>query len=373
MIKNSYMAVLMLNENQQDIRSLTKNRPLASIPIYGRYRIIDFILSNIVNCGIRNVSIFSPNNSRSLIDHLGTGRAWDLNRNVDGLFIFSSYPKYHYHQNENLLKNFIEYLSISKQKNVILSQSHMICNINISEVIKSHEKSKSDITVVYKNVKNADTYIHGCNIININQENKISSVQKNIGLHTEANVCMDVILMKKDLLLNFLYELAQSDIYENLYECIYVNIHKYNVNPYEFQGYVTSVNSINQYYHANMDILNPKVLHELFYNNGFIYTKPKNEPSTKYVKNSLVSNSLIANGCIIEGTVKNSIVSRQVHIAKGAIIKNSILFENCKIEKGACLNNVILDKDVLIDKNIKIQGASEFPLVVEKNSVLSSD
>ena len=110
MIKNSYMAMLMLNENEEDIRSLTKNRPLASIPIYGRYRIVDFILSNIVNCGIRNVGIFSPNNSRSFIDHLGTGRSWDLSRNVDGLFLFSSYSKYRYQQSEGLLKNFIEYL-----------------------------------------------------------------------------------------------------------------------------------------------------------------------------------------------------------------------------------------------------------------------
>lgn len=373
MIKNSYMAILMLNENQQDIRSLTKNRPLASIPIYGRYRIIDFILSNIVNCGIRNVGIFSPNNSRSLIDHLGTGRSWDLSRNIDGLFIFSSYSKYHYQQNQNLLKNFIEYLSISKQKNVILSQSHIICNIDIDKVIKNHEESKSDITIVYKNINDANNHMHGCNIININGENKISSVQKNIGLNSEANICMDIILMKKELLLNFLYELAKSDIYENLYECIYVNINKYTVNPYEFHGYAKSVNSINQYYNANMDILNPEVLQELFYNNGSIYTKPKNEPSTKYVKNSSVSNSLIANGCIIEGTIENSIISRQVHIAKGAVIKNSIIFQNCRIEEGASLNNVILDKDVLIRKNVKIQGTSEFPLVVEKNSVLNSN
>jgi glucose-1-phosphate adenylyltransferase len=367
------MAMLMLNENEEDIRSLTKNRPLASIPIYGRYRIVDFILSNIVNCGIRNVGIFSPNNSRSLIDHLGTGRSWDLSRNVDGLFLFSSYSKYRYQQSEGLLKNFIEYLSISKQNNVILAQSHMIFNIDISKVIEDHEKSKSDITVVYKIVENADKYMHGCNIVNINDENKIINIQKNIGFHKEANICMDIILIKKELLINFLYELVKSDIYDTLYECIYMNINKYNVNLYKFQGYLRSINSINQYYHANMDMLNPEVLHELFYEHGSIYTKTKNEPSTKYVKNSFVSNSLIANGCIIEGSVENSIISRQVHIAKGAIIKNSIIFQNCKIEEGAYLNNVVLDKDVFIDKNIKIQGTSEFPLVVEKNSILNSN
>lgn len=373
MIKNSYMAILMLNEHQQDIRSLTKNRPLASIPIYGRYRIIDFILSNIVNCGIRNVGIFSPNNSHSLIDHLGTGRSWDLNRNVDGLFIFSSYSKYRYQQNENLLKNFIEYVNISKQQNVILCQSHMICNIDIDKVIKNHEESQNDITVVYKNVKNGDTYIHGCNTVNINKEGKVSKIRNNIGFNKEAKISMDIILMKKDLLFNFLYELVKSDIYENLYECIYLNIDRYTVNAYEFQGYVKSVNSINQYYDANMDILNPEVLEELFYKNGSIYTKTKNEPSTKYLKNSSVSNSLIANGCVIEGTIENSIISRQVHIAKGAVIKNCIIFQNCTIEEDTYLNNVILDKDVLVRKNVKIQGTSEFPLVVEKNSVLNSN
>lgn len=371
MIKNSYMSVLMLNENQEDIRSLTKNRPLASIPIYGRYRIIDFILSNIVNSGIRNVGIFSPNDSRSLADHLGTGRAWDLSRNSDGLFIFSSYSKHNHQQSENLLKNFLEYLSISKQENVVLAQSHMICNIDIAKVIMDHEKSLKDITIVYKNVENAYNYMHGCYILNKDDNGNVLKIQKNIGFHTEADVCMDILVMKKELLIKFLYELVKSNC-TTLYECIYSNIDKYSVNTYEFNGYLQSVNSINQYYNANMDMLNSKVLYELFHKNGSIYTKHKNEPSTKYVENSSISNSLVANGCIIEGTIENSVISRQVHVEEGAIIKNSIIFQNSKIEDGAYLNNVILDKDVLIGKNVKIQGTSDFPVVVEKNSILNS-
>lgn len=371
MIKNSYMSILMLNENQEDIRSLTKNRPLASIPIYGRYRIIDFILSNIVNSGIRNVGIFSPNDSRSLADHLGTGRAWDLSRNSDGLFIFSSYSKHNHRQNENLLKNFVEYLSMSKQKNVVLAKSHMICNIDIAKVIMDHEESQKDITIVYKNIKNAYNYMHGCHILNIDDKGNISKIQKNIGFHTEANICMDILIMKKELLIKFLYEFIKSNC-TTLYEFIYSNIDKYNVNTYEFDGYLRSINSINQYYHANIDMLNSEVLYELFNKNGSIYTKPKNEPSTKYVENSSVSNSLVANGCIIEGNIENSVISRQVHIEEGATIKNSIIFQNSKVESGAYLNNVILDKDVFIGKNVKIQGTSEFPVVVEKNSILNS-
>ena len=161
MIKD-YMAIINLDENENDIRSLTTNRPIASIPIGSRYRVIDFMLSNIVNSGIKNVGIFSSTNSRSLTDHVGTGKAWDLNRKIDGLFLFNHGLCDFVNHDSKLLKNNMEYIYRSSSENVILTSSYMVCNMDLTEVVEAHEASGADMTVVYTETDHADAEFLNC-------------------------------------------------------------------------------------------------------------------------------------------------------------------------------------------------------------------
>ncbi|MFD3156994.1 glucose-1-phosphate adenylyltransferase subunit GlgD [Haloimpatiens sp. FM7330] len=366
---NDYMGILNLNEDEKNIRSLTINRPIGSIPIYGRYRVIDFMLSNMVNSGIKNIGIFAQSNSRSLADHLETGKPWDLDRKIGGLFLFN-YDINNYLLNDvRLLRNNMEYLYRSKEDNVIVSSSYMVCNIDLEKVVKEHENSKSDITMVYKKVRNDGVSFLNCDVFNLDDNGKVLSVGKNIGkLGQKNNISMEIFIMKKERLIDIIYKCLETGYYASLKDYIYGNLDKYNINSYEFCGYLQCINSSTAYYKANLDILSLKVRDELFLKDRKVYTKSKDMPPTEYSVNSKVKSSFIANGCIIKGTIKNSIISRGVVIEEGAKVKDSIILQKCIIKKGAKLNKVILDKNVVIKENKQLVGDEEYPLIIEKTT-----
>lgn len=369
---NKYMGILTLSENETDIRSLTINRPIASIPIGGRYRVIDFALSNMVNSGIQNIGIFSQSNSRSLVDHLGTGKPWDLDRKIGGLFLFNfsigSTPSC----DMKIIKNNLEYLYRSKEENVIISPSYMLCNIDYKDAIKAHEVSGKDITVIYKKVNTANKDMINCDVLNIGKNNTVLSVGKNTGLKKHANISLEMFILKKETLIQLIFNCIQTGYYSNLKESIYESINDLEINAYEFQGYLQCINSIKHYFNANMDLLNPDIRNDLCFKNGPIFTKVKDEPPTKCVNGSKVTNSLISNGCTIKGTMKNSIISRKVVIESNAHIENCIILQGCTIKSGSILKNVIIDKNRTIESGSILNGSSEFPLVIEKESIINS-
>lgn len=366
---NDYMSILSLNENEENIKCLTKKRPLASIPIAGRYRIVDFVLSNLVNAGVRNVGMLTQGNSRSLMDHLGSGKPWDLDRKINGLFIFNFGGVSSYLSNIEMLKNNMEYLYRSKQKKVIISPSFMICNIDYVTAAKFHETTGSDITIIYKKTENGRTEFLNCNVLNLNQDSKVLGVGKNIGIEDNQNISMEMFIMSKSLLINILNSCIKTGFWSTISDWIYKNCDNLNINAYEFKGYVKCINSVQSYYSANMDILDLNINRELFFKNGLIYTKVMDEAPTKYFNGSYVSNSLIANGSLIQGLVTNSIISRRVIIHKGAKVKNCIIMQNCEIKANAKLSNIIIDKNVIIDEGKELKGDKEYPLVIEKRSL----
>lgn len=368
---NNYMSILSLNENDENIKSLTKARPLASIPIAGRYRIIDFTLSNLVNSGIQNIGILTQGKSRSLIDHLGSGKPWDLDRKINGLFIFNFGGVISTLSDIEMLKGNMEYLYRSKQEKVILCSSAMVCNIDFEKAAKFHEHSNKDITIIYKKINDGTNHFLNCDVLNIGESNSVLSVGKNTGIEDNQNISMEMFIMNKSLLINILNNCIKTGYASSLKEWIYKNISKFSANAYEFKGYVEYINSIKTYYKVNMDMLNLDINRELFFKNGLIYTKVKDEAPTKYFNDCSVSNSLIANGSLIQGYVENSIIARRVIILKGAKIKNCIIMQNCIINENADLTNVIIDKNVTIDANTVLKGGNEFPLVIEKRSLYS--
>ena len=365
----NYMGILNLNENETNIISLTKNRPLASIPIAARYRVIDFALSNMVNSGLKNIGIFTQSKSRSLVDHLGSGKPWDLDRRLNGLFVFNFGIAGTSLNDAEMLWNNMEYLYRSKEKNVILSPSYMLGNIDYTAAVKYHEGSQQDITVIYKNINKGIKNFLNCDVLNIDENNNVLSVGKNIGTYDSLNISMEMFIMKKDLLIALINKCIQTGSYCTIKDAIYKSISGLNVMAYEFKGYLQCINSISAYYKANMGLLNLKTTKELFFSNGPIYTKIKDEPPTKYGHKSKVKNSIIADGCIIEGVVENSIISRGVVVHSGAEIKNCIILQNCEIKENSKLHNIIMDKNVIIDAGKILSGDTEFPLVIEKRAL----
>jgi glucose-1-phosphate adenylyltransferase len=377
---SDYMGILSLNENTDNIKSLTKNRLVASIPIAGRYRIIDFVLSNMVNSGIRNVGIFTQSKSRSLIDHVGSGKPWDLNRKIDGLFVFNSGESSTNLKDIEMIKNNMEYLYRSKKKMVLISTSSIVCNINYESAAKFHEESGKDVTIIYKKVVANTPCYKDCNVLNLSKDSTVVGIGKNITSSNKnaindltcegsVNLSMDMFILSKDLLISLLNNCIKTGSWIDIKNCIYDNIMNLNINAYEFKGYLANINSIQSYYKANMDMLKLDINKDLFFSSGPIYTKVMDESPAKHFSMSNVSNSLISNGCLIKGTVNNSILSRRVSVEEGAEINNCIIMQGCKIKSNAKLNNVIIDKNNIIEANKELKGDIDFPLVIEKRSL----
>ncbi|HSQ34029.1 MAG TPA: glucose-1-phosphate adenylyltransferase subunit GlgD [Peptostreptococcaceae bacterium] len=368
------MGIINLNKRGNSINKLTHSRPVAAIPIGGRYRVIDFALSNMVNAQIQNIGIFAADRYRSLIDHLDNGKHWDLNRKIDGLFIFSPENKsidnsYSIKSGDiyNIFSN-IDYIEKSRQKYVLISPSYMICNINYKDILEQHKKSNCDITVVYKEVYNAHDDFLKCSTLNINEKGTVLSIGNNTGAKKDCNISMEMYVMSKDLFLNLIYESISTGEYSSIDDLIAGNINKFNVEGYKFSGYLKCINSIQSYFEANNDFLKTNVSEELFYSDRKILTKVKDEPPTFYESNSNVENSFISNGCVIEGTVKNSILFRRVNVEKGAVIENSIIMQNCIIKRDVRLDNVVFDKNVVISEGKELKGDKKMPIIVDKNA-----
>ena len=366
MLRN-YMGIINLEENEKNIRSLTKFRPLATVPVAGRYRMMDFVLSGMVNAGIKHVSVFANKSTRSLPDHIGNGKPWNLDRKTDGVFLF----------NNNLLGGsidkdggpgyaaHIEFLNKSTPENVILCSSYMVCNIDFETVGEYFEESGADVVAVYKKIDNGETAFLNCDAYKI-EDNLIKSAYKNIGIENDLNISMEMFVMKKKTLSEILYKAMSDGVSKNFKKYFYDNMSGYTVKGYEFTGYLSCVNSIDSYYRTNMDMLELNVLGELFNKNAPVYTKTKDSPPTQYVAGSNVKHSIVADGTIIKGEVTNSIVSRSVIIEEDVKIDGCIILQNAVIKQGSNLTNVIVDKGVTVDKNTFVNCPKQYPLVFEK-------
>ncbi len=368
MLRN-YMGIINLEEKESDIRSLTANRPIATIPVGGRFRVMDFVLSNMVRAGLTHISVFAKKTTRSLYDHLGSGKPWDLDRKNDGLFIFSNtLLGTAEHTNAKSFAGNMEFFSRAKPENVILASSYMIANMDLEYMAEQHEASGADISVVYKTIQDGETHFLNCDVLNVDNKNRVINVSKNIGIENNVNVCMEIFFMKKKLLTEILYKAATLGTSGAFKEVIYDLIMTQHVNGIPFNGYAACVNSVESFYNTNMDMLGLDVTGELFSSIHPIYTKTKDSPPAHYVGDSEVAHSIVADGSVIRGKVNNSVVFRNVRVEEGAELDGCVVLPNVVVGKGAKLKNVIVDKSVKVDADVTIECPKQYPLVLERKS-----
>lgn len=367
------MGIINLSERTENIKELTLNRAIGALPFAGRYRLIDFALSNMVNSRIDNVAVITQGKTRSLVDHLGSGKSWDLNRNKDGLFIFhpdaSSQDIVQKNGDIEIFKDHLDYLYRSTQEYVAMSRSYMVAAIDYQEMLKYHESHGADLTIVYANVMSGSDYMH-CDTVMVNNEHEILNVGKNMSSKGPINISLEMYLIKRTLLISIIEDAVQSGDSDYLKQCIFNRMPQMKVYGYRHYGYVACINSLNNYYKNSMDMLNSDIYSELFRSERLVYTKVKNEPPAKYAPTASVSNSLIGSGCIIKGTVINSIIARGVVIEEGAVVKNSIILQHAVISETSNLDYMIIDKNVRISGKKRLSGDVNHPYVVKKNAVL---
>lgn len=361
--------VIDLAESTEGLGDLTLHRALGAVPIGGRYRLIDFTLSNMVNAGIRNVGILLMDRYGPLLDHIKDGKEWDLDRQRDGMFLLvpplegeigftapGNIP--------NLQHNRL-YLEKSRQDYVLVSGSNMVANLDLRDAFQFHLANKADVTVIYNKSCDLDQYPPYTSVAT-DEKGRVMDIALNPQQCTSCKILMNKYILSKDLLLNIVDYCNARQKRDLFTEGIMPRLKDLKIYGYEHKGYVGVVNSLRSYYKHSMELLQPAVWQELFFEHGQINTKVKHEAPVRYLEGSKVTNSLIATGCTIQGTVENSILFRGVHVGPGVVIKDSILMQKAELGAGVVLKNVILDKDVTISEGKKLTGDPSFPLVIEK-------
>ena len=368
---NNVMGIIYSNAYDDAISELTSLRAMGSVPFGGRYRFIDFPLSNMVNCGIEKVGVITKSNYRSLMDHIGTGKPWDLSRKRQGIYIlppFNTADNRMYHGRLDALSGIMGFISRSTEEYVILSDCNVICNIDLSDVLNFHMKNGADITAVYQH--GHPPMLDSNMTYTVSPEGQITKAYVNQKTEKKVNFSLNIFVMRKSLLERLVVACVNSgkDSFER--NIILHNVSKLNIMGYKADCFVRSIDSLKSYWQANMDLLNMKNSDDLFCLDRPIYTKTRDEMPAIYGLGSHVKNSLIADGCIIDGEVENCILFRGVRIGKGAVVKNSIIMQDSYISDDATIDCVITDKSVVIKPKKSLISTPDYPIYVGKNIVI---
>ena len=373
---DKYSAILGNTVGFHDMSTLTNNRPVASLPFGGKYRLIDFPLSSLANAGVRSIfGIFQQDNISSVFDHIRSGREWGLSTLLSHYYLgiyntrveSSTVGKEYYQQ-------LLTYLKRSGSNQTVSINCDVLINIDLSQVFHLHNTTKSPITVVYKKLPKKD--ISGVNaILEVDETDHVLShhlfdENSNQDLY---NMSTDIFVVDTPWLIERLEEEAKKENPEKLRYVLRELAEESGAFAYEYTGYLANIHSIESYYQANKDMLDLHKFYSLFTPNQKIYTKVKNEEPTYYASSSKVAKSQFASGSIIEGEVVNSVLSRNVRVHEDSLVKDSLLFTRAVIGKGAQVEYAILDKGVEVAEGVVIRGTAEHPVVVKKGEKVTED
>lgn len=368
---NDTLGIIMAGNSGLELAEITRNRPIGAVPVASRYRLVDFMLSNMVNSDIDRVGIPTQTHYRSLMDHLGSGAAWDLNRKRHGLVVLPpEMGKFGEVQGDlDVLNGILDYINASKRRYVLIAGSDIIMNTTFDRMYEQHINSKADITVMYNNMADCSDLPHHVGI-KTDENGRITDIEVDPTRPFSSQISMGIYIMEREFLEYHINRCLSRGRHDFVRDILLHEIEHLNIHGYCYEGYAGRVYSLPSYYKVNMDMLSPEISAELFDSGEPIYTKVKDEVPTIYGENVNIRNSVVADGCIIEGTVENCIIFRGVQIEEGAVIKDSIIMQNSLIQTGVKMSHAILDKSVVVRKNKVLMGQSNYPVVVGKNAIV---
>lgn len=365
------LGLVFANMHDTTLGDMTKNRTMGSVMFGGRYRLIDFPLSNMVNSGISEVGVITKSNYQSLLDHLGSAREWDLARKKGGLYIlppFGNVESTLYRGRIEALYGAMSFIKHSRAKYVILSDCDVVTNIDYKPIVAAHIESGADITAVAHTGVYSSDDIKTSTVFNVDADKKVTSVLINPDISGTCTTSLNVFVMSMDFLIETVNDaMARGNVsFER--NILQEKCRELKIKIYEYDNYFSKLNSPESYFKSNMALLEPENARKLFVPKRSIYTKVSDNAPVKYDLDSKVSNSLVADGCIIEGEVENSVLFRGVKVGKGAKVKNCILMQGTVVGDNAELNYLITDKNVSICENHILTSSPQYPMYVGKGA-----
>lgn len=374
--------LIFSNIHDRNIPELTQKRTMASVPFGGRYRLIDFTLSNMVNANITKVGIITHYNYQSLMDHIGSGKDWDLSRSNGGIKILPPFITAYdstthaiqpYSSRLEALMGAYNFISHCTEDYFVLSDCDTVCNIDLRDVVNYHIDTHADITLVAKNTYLDEHEAANSTIVETDGNDRITNLLHNpTGMSGNMNLSLNIFVLKREYLESIVLDSLARGYKSFTKDIMTRNMTTANYRMYsKFEGYYASLTSVDTYYRCSMDLLNNDIKQNIFgIKNRPIYTKVKNSAPARYVGDSRVSDSLIADGCVIEGTVENSILFRGVKVGKNAVIRNSIIMQDTFVGDNVTLNCVICDKNAVIKNGCYLSGHETHPFTISKGTVI---
>lgn len=372
--------LIFSNIHDESLPELTRLRTMASVPFGGRYRLIDFALSNMANSGIDKVGIITHDNYQSLLDHIGTGKDWDLARRSGGVKILPPFiTAYDSRRAESLYSTRLEamlgvmhFISKCTEDVIVLADCDIICNIDIHDVLRAHEKSGATLTVVTKKLDVTNILAARHYVVKADGDGRITDFSEYTpDMPDVVDVSTNIMVVNKDYLEGVLLDAAAHGYKSFFKDIIARQMSRADFRVYNYDGYYSIISGLAGYFDCSMQLLRDDVRHALF---GIperpVYTKVRNSAPTSYSNGSSVRNSLVADGCVIEGEVENCVIFRGVHIGKGTKVKNSILLQDTYVGENASLNCVITDKNVIIRDERALSGHQTMPFFITKGGMV---
>ncbi len=367
------LGLIFANMHDNTISEMTKARTMGSMLFGGRYRLIDFALSSMVNSGISDVGVITKANYQSLLDHLGSAREWDLSRKKGGLHILPPFG----HVQTGLYRGRIEalygatsFIQNSLTDYVIMSDCDMISNFDFRPFVKAHIKSGAAITVATSTQSFPPELIHESNVFAVDENGRVKDVLISPEVSGSCTISLNVYVMQKDLLMDLIQDCNARSQFSFERDILQAKVRELDIRAYEYKQYYSKIYSMASYFRANMELIEPENAKLLFLPKRPIYTKVSDNAPSKYGLDSDVRHSLVADGCVIDGVVENSVIFRGVKIAKGAVVKNCILMQGTNVGTGAELCCTITDKNVKISDGRVLTGTDGYPVYVAKGAVV---
>lgn len=366
----STVGVIFSSINEENVPELTSVRSIGSIPYGGRYRLVDFVLSNMVNSHITTVGMITKNNYQSLMDHLGSGKSWDLARKEGGLILLPPYSdetETLYKSRLEALKGAMSFLRKAKEDYVVLADSDAIYKLDYNKVIEYHEKNNADITLVYHEheLKKSHYYI----TFETDKDGRIDAVEVNPQSSGIKKNYINVMVARTSYLIRLIQNAIQNGYTSFAKDILTPGTKTMKLYGYKLEGYYANIDSLVAYFNANTDLLDKKVRDEIFGERD-VYTKVNDSAPAKFTADACVKNSLISDGCLIEGTVENSVLFRGVKVGKGTVIKNCILMSENMVGENCNLSYVVSDKDTIIRDGRVLAGCEVKPYFINKGSLI---
>jgi glucose-1-phosphate adenylyltransferase len=357
------LGIITANYSAYNPGELTKARPLASLPYAGRYRLVDFPLSNMTNAGIRTVGVIMPTNYRSLIDHIGSGKPWMLDRKGGGLFVLPGSAFGTSRTGSRFLLRDLEYnriiLERATEDYVVMSTSNIVMNFDLNLLLKAHDEAGCDVMVLTHPATGDNEDLIGFDV----EGDNVRALHH--GVHYGMEAFLDCFAIRRKLLLDMLDWYQQVD-YLDLFEAMESDFNRIDVRVYRYNGYTAPVFDTASYYRSNMELLDLSVADQLFPDDRQIMTKPHDNPPATYRRGARVRNAIISGGCRLSGNVTSSILGRDVVVETGATVVNSIVLQSCVIQSGARVENAIIDRNNVIPAGTELRGSTEEVLVKAK-------